>query len=43
MLVSKIHTYLSDKMHLKMLLQKKHAKLGLYPKMAGFVVHSKHV
>jgi hypothetical protein len=35
MQVSKIQTYLSDKIHLKKLLQKKHAKLGLTPKMKG--------
>jgi hypothetical protein len=31
MLVSKIHTYLSDKKHLKNVITKKHAKLGLTP------------
>jgi hypothetical protein len=38
MLVSKIQTYLSDKMNLKKVITKKHAKLGHYPKMAGFIV-----
>jgi hypothetical protein len=37
MLVSNIQTYLSDKMLLKKLLQKQHAKLGLYPKMEVFL------
>jgi hypothetical protein len=35
MLVSKIKTSLSDKMHLKKVITKKHAKLELTPKMAG--------
>jgi hypothetical protein len=35
MLVSKIQTYLCDKMHLKKVITKKHAKLGLAPNMAG--------
>jgi hypothetical protein len=34
MLVSKIHTYLSHKMHLKKGNTKKYAKLGLTPKIA---------
>jgi hypothetical protein len=38
MLVSKALTNLTDKMHLKKLLQKKHAKLGLPLKMAVFVI-----
>jgi hypothetical protein len=37
MLVSKIQTYLSDKIHLKKVITKKHAKLGLTPKMAVFL------
>jgi hypothetical protein len=32
MLVSKIQTYLSGKMHLKKVITNKHAKLGLSPK-----------
>jgi hypothetical protein len=32
--VSKISTYLSDKMHLKKVIPKKHAKLGLKQKKA---------
>jgi hypothetical protein len=32
MLVSKIQTLISDKMHLKKVITKKHAKLGLYQK-----------
>jgi hypothetical protein len=35
MLVSKIQTYLSDKMHLKKVITNKHTLLGLSPKMAG--------
>jgi hypothetical protein len=38
MLVSKIQTYLSDKMHLKKVITNKHAKLGLTPKMASLFV-----
>jgi hypothetical protein len=38
MLFSKIQTYLSDKMHLKKVITKKHPKLGLYQKMADFFV-----
>jgi hypothetical protein len=39
MLVSRIQTYFSDKMHLKKFnTKKKHAKLGRTPKMAGFFV-----
>jgi hypothetical protein len=37
MLVSKIQTYLCDKMHLKNITNK-NAKLGLTPKMAGLFV-----
>jgi hypothetical protein len=37
MLVSKIQTYLSDKMHVKSY-YKKHAILGLTPKIAGFLL-----
>jgi hypothetical protein len=36
MLVSKIQTYLSEEMHLEKVI-KKHAKLGLTPKMAFFL------
>jgi hypothetical protein len=36
MLISKIHTYLSDKMHIKKVITRKHAKLGLTQKMVVF-------
>jgi hypothetical protein len=38
MLISKIQTYLSDKMHLKKVITNKHAKWGLTQKMAGLLV-----
>jgi hypothetical protein len=37
MLVPKIQIYLRGKKHLKKVIRKKHAKLGLTPKMAGFL------
>jgi hypothetical protein len=38
MLVSKIQTYLSDKMHLKKVVTNKHAKLGLTQKINEFLI-----